>query len=70
MSVMGKFFDDVFYLITGEAPDDEEFDPEEDPECPVCNDDGLPDTFCPFCGKWDIRSPDEYDDEADETLVI
>ena len=68
---MGKLLDDILYVFTGEDPsDDEELGPEEEPECPVCNDDGLADTFCPVCGKWDIRSPDEYDDVADETLVI
>ena len=65
---MGKLLDDILYVFTGEDPsDDEELGPEEEPECPVCNDDGLADTFCPVCGKWDIRSPDEYDDVADET---
>ena len=75
---MANLLDDLSYVITGEQPDEEESQDrsgainwlarmiwgDEEPECPSCMSEyGDPEGFCPVCGKWDIRTEDEIDDQ-------
>ena len=71
---MNKILDDLVYLVTGEREEEEDEGSEDvaesDDACEFCGGTGLPDSFCPACGSWDIRSEDEIEDAIDDTLFI
>lgn len=68
--VIKKVFSDLRYIATGEAGEEDE-GPSigemlagEEEECPFCHGYGLANAFCPVCGLWDLRTPDELEDEV------